>query len=215
MKKRQHIGKVTYPKVFWLFMICSVIGVGIEGVWYYFKHGHWETHVVSIWGPFCIIYGIAAVLFYIIGHALHGNNVLVKLAATGAAVTVVELICGFLLKYALNMKAWDYSGYPMNFKGIICVKMSVIWGLAGVVFCLMLPLIDDGLDWLTGNFWEITCLLLTVFMAVNLILTGICLWRWSQRHKEHKPSNSFMKMIDDKYDDDYMSDRFCEWHFLD
>lgn len=214
MKKRQHIGKVTYQKMFWLFMICSLFGVLIEGVWYYFKHDHWETHVVSIWGPFCIIYGIAAVVLYITAHALHGHNVIVRFAAASAASTAVEFLCGIVLRYGLDMKAWDYSDYPLNFMGLVCVKMTVIWGLAGVVFGWLLPLVDSGLDWLTGNFWEIACLLLTVFMAVNFILTGICLWRWSQRHKGHSPSTSFTELIDDKYDDDYMSDRFCEWHFL-
>lgn len=41
------------------------------------------------------------------------------------------------MKYVLRMKAWDYSKEFLNLEGIICIKYSVVWGLAGVAFAQM------------------------------------------------------------------------------
>lgn len=58
---------VTYCNMFWLFMFGNVLGVLLEGTWCRLIFGHWETHVATIWGPFSLIYGVGAVMFYISG----------------------------------------------------------------------------------------------------------------------------------------------------
>ncbi|MBR4627622.1 MAG: putative ABC transporter permease [Ruminococcus sp.] len=205
--------KPTYQRLFWLFMIASIAGVIIEGVWYYFQHDHWETHVVSVWGPFCIIYGLGASGCYAANYYLRGKNIIIKFLVYAFVGDAVELLCGLVLRYTLNMRAWTYEGYPLNFMGLICIKMTIIWGFAGLGFGLLVPIVDSGLDWLSGKFWDTACLALTAFMIVNFTLTGICLARWAARHEGHKAGNSFTEWIDEKYDDDYMEKRFCEWHF--
>lgn len=69
---------VTYCNMFWLFMFGNVLGVLLEGTWCRLIFGHWETHVTTIWGPFSLIYGVGAVMFYISGeknteHRLQGS----------------------------------------------------------------------------------------------------------------------------------------------
>ena len=101
------------------------MGVFIEGVWYYFMHDHWETHVVTIWGPFCIIYGFGLAGYYAACHACGSMNIFIRFLIYASLGSGVELVCGLLLKYCLNLKAWTYSHYPLNFMGLICVKMTI------------------------------------------------------------------------------------------
>ena len=61
---------VTYCNMFWLFMFGNVLGVLLEGTWCRLIFGHWETHVATIWGPFSLIYGVGAVMFYISGEKI-------------------------------------------------------------------------------------------------------------------------------------------------
>ena len=56
---------ITYAKLFWLFLVGSVVGVIIEGLFCLIAKGHWETHVVSILAPYNILYGMGLVVFYI------------------------------------------------------------------------------------------------------------------------------------------------------
>ena len=50
----------------------------------------------------------------------------------GSAVvcTTVELIAGALLYAIFHLRWWDYSDYRLNFKGFICVRFAIYWGIA-------------------------------------------------------------------------------------
>lgn len=72
---------IKYQTLFWLFMIGSVLGFLLEGLWCVIKTGHWEHHVATIWGPFCIIYGIGAVAAFLISQLLSGRHVLLQFGA--------------------------------------------------------------------------------------------------------------------------------------
>ena len=128
---------VTYCNMFWLFMFGNVLGVLLEGTWCRLIFGHWETHVATIWGPFSLIYGVGAVMFYISGEKIRSTGykgVIARFCSIAIVATVFELACGLLLEYGMGMKAWDYSKSFMNYKGLICLKMTLLWGLAGVIF---------------------------------------------------------------------------------
>lgn len=130
--------------------------------------------------------------------------------------TVVEYISGALLLYGLNMKAWDYSGEFLNLQGIICLKMTVIWGAAGLLFeKYIVPYLDKFFADAEGGLCRILTVILSVFMAVNLSFTAVCIVRWADRHKNIPPENQTEEFIDEKYNDEYMQNRFCEWRFLD
>ncbi len=42
-------------------------------------------------------------------------------------ITVIELLTGLLVNKRLKLKVWDYSGIPLNFKGQICLRYSLLW----------------------------------------------------------------------------------------
>ena len=55
----------VFQKTFWLYMIGNILGFLMEGFWCKLKYGKWESHVVSMIGPFCLIYGFGAAIFYL------------------------------------------------------------------------------------------------------------------------------------------------------
>lgn len=208
--------RITYAKLFWLFIFGSLFGVVFEGFFCLFNYGAWETHVVSMWGPFCIIYGIGAAGLYVGSVLLEKKSTAVKFLMYAVIASAVEYLCGILLKYGLNMEAWNYDNNFMNIDGIICLKMTIVWGLAGVIFGKhLVPHFEKIFDKMNGKMWKVTCIVFSVFMAVNLSLTAVCILRWAHRHEEIKPDNAVEQYIDKKYNDTYMEARFIEWRFLD
>lgn len=206
---------IVYADLFWLFMAGSLLGVLIEGVFCVFHYGRWETHTVAVWGPFCIIYGIGAVVLYIGAILLRGKNRIVQFAIFAVAATVVEYLCGALLKYGLNMRAWDYSRAFLNVDGLICPTFTIGWGVAGLAFSeWCVPTLRTLLTKMNGVGWNIACICLSVFMTVNLLVTSVCIFRWSQRHQGIAPRNSIEQYIDETWDDNRMQTRFCEWRFI-
>lgn len=206
---------IVYSDLLWLFIMGSLLGVLIEGIFCVFCHGHWETHTVAVWGPFCIIYGVGAVVLYIGAILMKDKSYVLQFFVFAAATTVVEYLCGALLKYGLHMRAWDYSDRFLNIDGLICPTFTLGWGVAGIVFSkwCMNPL-QTLFSKMHGNIWNIACICLSVFMAVNLLVTSVCIFRWSKRHQRIPPHNSIEQYIDETWDDSRMQKRFCEWHFI-
>lgn len=65
--------KISYTNLFWLFMLGSVAGFVLEGLWCILMEGHWENHSATVWGPFCIIYGIGAAAVSLLSILLKGR----------------------------------------------------------------------------------------------------------------------------------------------
>lgn len=94
--------------------------------------------------------------------------------------------------------------------------MTVLWGTLGVAFSYWLvPLIDQMFDRMQGRFWKAACSCMSIFMAINLAFTALCLIRWRDRHEGIAPQNYVEQTIDEVYDDYKMEKRFCEWSFID
>lgn len=213
MKNNKEI-KVTYPKLFWLFIIGSIAGVLLEGTFSVFKRGAWESHVVSVWGPFCIIYGIGFAACYAGYAAMQEKSKIYQFWMFGLGGCFVELICGAILDIGLHMRAWNYTKHFMNFRGYVSLSMIFIWGFVGVAFTYIIPYLDNIFSKMEGNGWKIACNIFTVFMIVNLTVTGAAINRWSSRHFGKTAGNQIEELLDNHYDDDYMANRFCEWKFI-
>ena len=207
---------VKYPALFWLFIFGSLLGTLLEGAFCRIRRGRWETHTVALWGPFCIIYGIGAVILYVGAVLTESMPVLVQFAVFAAATTAVEYIGGLLLKRGLHMKAWDYSGCAFNLQGLICIKMTAAWGALGVLFAkYCVPYIKIAARAISGAVAQIVTCISSILMALNLFLTTLCMVRWSRRRRGYPPRNGMERYFDVKYDDEWMQRRFCEWKFLD
>ena len=48
--------------------------------------------------------------------------------------SLTELTVGWLLWHAFHRKYWDYSGYPMNLAGYICLYSALGFGIFGVLW---------------------------------------------------------------------------------
>ncbi|MCI5796825.1 MAG: putative ABC transporter permease [Ruminococcus sp.] len=121
--------EITYDKMFVLFLVGSVIGVLMEGFFCLLTKGHWETHVVSVFGAFNILYGAGAVLFFVGAVKLKSKPLGWRVVIMAVSATTLELFSGLLLKDFLGMRAWNYEHSFMNYKGLICIGFTCVWGL--------------------------------------------------------------------------------------
>lgn len=85
-------------------------------------------------GPFCIIYGIGAVLITIWLQELSG---LWLFLFSAVYASVVEWIAGHLIQKIYHERWWDYSDIKWNLDGYICLPFSIIWGAIRLCNCKM------------------------------------------------------------------------------
>lgn len=206
--------KVTWRKLFLIYILFSLVGVPAEGLYCLFVHGHWETHTVSLLGPFLIIYGAGAVIFYLCRNPVCDKNLLIQFLTYALAGSATELAAGLLLEFGLGMKAWDYSEQFMNFRGHISLLMTAVWGLSGISFSLIVPPIDALLDKISIRPVNILCAIFFVIMLFDTFFTAAAIVRWKQRHFNVPAGNALSSYFDKNYDDEFMQKRFCEWWFI-
>ena len=86
-------------------------------------------------GPFCFVYGTAAVLMAV-GFADLRSAPLALFLGCAADATVVEWVTAKLLERVHRRRWWDYSDKKFNLDGYVCLQYSVLWGLLGMASVL-------------------------------------------------------------------------------
>ena len=206
--------KIEYSTLFWLFFLGSVTGFVLEGLWRILLLGHWENHAATVWGPFCLVYGVGAVAMYLVAYAVEDKSFFVQFLVFAAAGSGVEYAASYLQELLFGSRSWDYSGDPFNLNGRITLHMSAIWGLLGVAFAkLAFPLIEKARRRPEKKFGRLVCAALSVYMAINLCVTGASVYRWSERIRGIAPQSRTERLLDQYFDDDRMLKVFSDMVF--
>ena len=196
-------------------MLGNILGVIVEGLWCLLRYGQWQTHVVALWGPFNIVYGIGIAMFYMVCTLFQGLCWQLRIALLALIGSLVEYLCGLVIRIGIRMKAWDYRNHLWNIQGLISPKMTLIWGFLGFGFDRFLykPL-KKALSYMTGGLWDTICIGISLFMIINLSCTAVCIIRWANRHRGKLPLNGISRFVDRKYPDEWMEKKFCNWKFI-
>ena len=205
---------LRYANLFWLFFFGNVLGVLLEGVWSIGVLGHWETHVTMLWGPFNIVYGIGAVGMYIAAVLLETKPLIVNFLVLAAVGSSLEYLVSVFQERVFNSVSWNYSNHPFDLNGRISLPITLMWGALGVLFAkLLLPVLKKVFPHLNTRGWDVSCAVLSVFLAIDMLVSLVLLFRWGwgwTGHSEH----AVFQAIDRYYTADFMQSRFIEWVLL-
>lgn len=155
------------------FFLASVLGYLWEVLIFLGKEGNF-TNRGFLYGPWLPVYGIGAVLFFLLLHKRKNQPVTVFLLSllTG---TALELAAGCFLDTVWKLRYWDYTGYMLAFRGYICLWSAIAFGIAGTLWvCLLSDFFEKLWLRLPGRFRRgLLTLLLLLFLtdcAASLIL---------------------------------------------
>lgn len=138
-------------------------------------------------GPFCPIYGFAALLILAVT-ARAGARLddpwargLAIVLVSALLVTWLEYATGWLLDRVFHRKWWNYQGRKMNIGGYVCVEYSLLWGaLAFVLAELIHPAILQLLTPLPAWFNITAAWIILFYFAID---TGVSVSKeWQRKH---------------------------------
>ena len=142
--------KLTIWRILAYFIIYSVIGFLIETTFAFIMYGVLESRQSFLYGPFCSIYGLGAVVMILILRYFDKNNYTLFIAGYVIG-SIVEYLVSLFGELILNTSWWDYSNRFLNINGRICFTYSIFWGLLGIYLIRSInPKIDKLIDWV-GN----------------------------------------------------------------
>lgn len=121
----------TFTEWIWLLLVYSFLGWIIETAVGTIKNKKFTNRGFST-GPFCLVYGITAVLMALTMQDLT-NNLFFLLIGCGTLATITEWMTGKILERLNRHKWWDYSKKKWNFDGYICLQYTILWAILGAL----------------------------------------------------------------------------------
>ena len=115
-------------QLFWILLIYAILGWCAEVSYAALRTGRFINRGF-LNGPACPIYGFGMVIVLACLTPLEDNLFLLFLGSV-ALTSLLEWCTGFVLEKLFRQRWWDYSDEPFNLGGYICLRFSVMWGLA-------------------------------------------------------------------------------------
>lgn len=141
-KKKIMIKGISLWRLMAYFIIYSVAGFIIETIFGLITKGVIESRKSFLYGPFCAIYGVGAVIMIPSLQRFKKNNY--TLFIGGMLIgSLVEYLISLIGEFIFHIKWWDYSGMPFNINGRICIAFSFFWGILAIYLMSHFnPLVD-------------------------------------------------------------------------
>ena len=158
-------------QVFAYFLIYSCLGWCLEVIYAAVTTGQLINRGF-LNGPVCPIYGFGMVIVLFALTPLSHSLLLLYLGGV-ILPSALELVGGWALYKLYHTRWWDYSDYPFNIGGYICLEFSLLWGVGTlIVMKLVHPIIADAVALIPPLVGLILMFLLYGIYAADTIATA-------------------------------------------
>ena len=195
----------SFYKIVLLFIIGAFLGDITETIFCRITAGVWMSRSSLVWGPFSIVWGFAfagvTLLLYRYKDCSESFLFLMGTFLGGA----YEYLCSVLSEIVFGKVFWDYSKIPFNLGGRINLLYCFFWGLASVLWIKnVYPFLSRWIEKVPEKVGKILSWVFLVFMAVNIVLSGMALARYSDRYGGKPAENGVESFLDAHYPDERM-----------
>lgn len=214
IKKKEHIKicGISIWRILAYFVVYSVAGFIIETIFGILTKGVLESRKSFLYGPFCSIYGLGAVLMILPLQKYKKNNYTLFFAGFFIG-SIIEYMVSLIGELIFHIKWWDYSDQMFNINGRICVLFSLFWGLLAIYLMSDInPRIDKFIDFvkskIPANYMKTIIIVSIVFLSFDLGITAYALQMFSVRIiHENNLNVSNKQLMDNLYEKVYINDK--------
>lgn len=206
--RKNKLNEIT--KIFFIFMIGSVIGYVVEMIVAFVQEGHFESRQGVLYGPFTPVYGIGILVFYMFFNRIktREKKKIFLLAMLLGGIT--EYLCSFLQEKIFGTISWDYSNWILNINGRTTLIHCTYWGIAGILYISYIEPILPKLEALTRkNGTKMLAGGMAILMFFNITISSLAAIRQKYRNENVEPQNKLEEFLDEKYPDEYMDKVFA------
>lgn len=178
-KETIKIAGISIWRILTYFIVYSIAGYVIETVFGLLTKGVLESRKGFLYGPFCPIYGLGAVVMILGLQCFKKNNY--TLFFGGFLVgSIVEYLISYFGELIFKVNWWDYSNNFLNINGRICFTFSLFWGLLAIYLIrhfniIIDKLIDKVKQKVPMKYLKTLVIVGTVILAIDGIMTAFAL----------------------------------------
>ncbi len=190
-------------KIFWVFMIGSVVGFLVETLVAFLKEGHYANRQGLLYGPFIQIYGIGAVVYYLFIPKIKQTKYVFPICMLVGGI--LEYFFSYTQEIFFGTISWDYSHYFFNLNGRTSLLHCFYWGIAGIVVLKILcPLMKHLEPSFHYKMVQKVTLIIAIFMLCNITISWSAANRQEERGKQIPPKDKWDSFLDQHYPDEIM-----------
>lgn len=194
-----------FYKLVSLFFIGAFLGDITETIFCRFSMGRWMSRSSVVFGPFSIVWGLGCTLLtWILYRYREQSDRRLFLCGTilGGAY---EYICSVFTEIVFGTVFWDYSKIPFNLGGRINLLYCFFWGFVAIIWMKVIyPFLAKWIEKIPVRIGKPLCMVMVVFMSINILLSGLALDRYSKRHDGLPAESGIAELMDDWFPDPYM-----------
>ena len=195
--KENIIQKLT--KIFWIFLIGSILGYGIEMIVGLVQNGHFVSRQGLLFGPFIQVYGVGLVAYYLVISNIKKKSYIKIFFITMLLGGIVEYLFSYLQETWFGTISWDYSNLLFNIHGRTSLLHCLYWGIGGVLFVrFILPLIRNLNEWCKNTNFRYITAFLVLFITFDIVMSGMAGSRQLER-KNNIAANGYIDNFFDEY----------------
>ncbi len=179
VKKKFTIMGISIWRMLAYFIIYSVLGFIIETIFGFLTKGVIESRQSFLYGPFCAIYGVGAIIMVPLLQRFKKNNY--TLFFGGFVIgSIVEYLISLIGEIIFHIKWWDYSDMAFNIEGRICIVFSFFWGILAIYLMSHFnPIIDKLIDKikekLSSKVLKTACIMVILLLFVDFLVSSFAL----------------------------------------
>lgn len=212
--------KLNYFNLFWVFFVCSVLGLILEEVWHMVvvDPGVYQDRAGMLFGPFSPIYGFGAVLMTMALNRFYKKNPLIIFLVSALIGGAFEVFVGWFMQTSFGVVSWSYShirlfGMPDPIAvltgGRTCTPFACMWGLGGLIWIkVLLPRLLKLINMIPWKRRYSATVILTAVMLIDGVITLQSLDYWHQRVNGTVRNIPVAQFYDKHFDNEYMENRF-------
>lgn len=212
--------KLNYFNLFWVFFVCSVLGLILEEVWHMVvvDPGVYQDRAGMLFGPFSPIYGFGAVLMTMALNRFYKKNPLIIFLVSALIGGAFEVFVGWFMQTSFGVVSWSYShirlfGMPDPIAvltgGRTCTPFACMWGLGGLIWIkVLLPRLLKLINMIPWKRRYPATVILTAVMLIDGVMTLQSLDYWYQRVNGTVRNIPVAQFYDKHFDNEYMENRF-------
>jgi len=180
---------VYFLLYFLAFFIYSVVGWIIEVIFVRIFTKKWTNRGFLI-GPYCPIYGVAALTMHFLLHP-YAHDLFIIFILAALLITTIEYITSYLLEKIFKTRWWDYSQLLFNIDGRVCLPHALMFGTLGVIFIAYIdPFSMNLLNNLSSLTIAIAAIIALIIFSIDLIISLKVISKVTQTAEALKKDNT-------------------------
>lgn len=183
-------------QLLFFFIIYAILGWCLEVVYEAVDQGKFINRGF-LNGPYCPIYGFGVIIVVGFLNPIRENFIVLYIGSV-LLTSVLEFATGFVLEKIFHQKWWDYTEEHFNIMGYVCLKFSLLWGVACIIVVKIIhPFIEIFVNRIPHKIGVVLLIVLFIGFTSDMIMTVLGIMHIKKRIRLLENISAEMRKISD------------------